>query len=126
MKIKAIRADRGGEYLLDEFKSFLKKCGIRSEFIAAYSPQQNGVSECLNRTLVEAARSMLSHAGLGNMYWAESVATATYLHNQMVSTALKIGETLYLLWHGEKLNLKHIRVFVCLVYTHFSDRNCKN
>ena len=125
MKIKAMRADRGGEYLSDEFKSFLKKCGIRSEFTAAYSPQQNGVSERLNRTLVEAARSMLSHAGLGNIYWAEAVATATYLHNRMVSTALKIGETPYLLWYGEKPNLKHIRVFGCVVYTHIPDRNRK-
>ena len=125
MKIKAIRADRGGEYLSDQFKSFLKKCGIRSEFTAAYSPQQNGVLERLNRTLVEAARSMLSHAGLGNMYWAEAVATATYLRNQMVSTALKIGETPYLLWYGEKPNLKHIRVFGRVVYTHILDRNCK-
>ena len=59
IKIKAMRADRGGEYLPNEFKSFLKKCGIRSEFTAAYSPQQNGVSEHLNCTFVEAARSML-------------------------------------------------------------------
>ena len=125
MKIKAIRADRGGEYLSDEFKFFLKKYGIRSEYTAAYSPQQNGVSECLNRTLVEAARSMLSHAGLGNVYWAEAVATATYLCNRMVLTALKIGETPYLLWYSEKPNLKHVRVFGCVVYTHIPDRNCK-
>ena len=70
MKIKAMRVDRGGEYLSNEFKSFMKKCRIQSEFIAAYSPQQNGVSGRLNRTLIEAARSMLSHAGLGNAYWA--------------------------------------------------------
>ena len=68
MKIKAMRADRGGEYLSNEFKSFLKKCVVQSEFTAAYSPQQNGVSERLNRTLIEAARSMLSHAGLDNAY----------------------------------------------------------
>ena len=59
MKIEALRADRGGEYLSNEFQQFLKECGIRPEFTAAYSPQQNGVSERLNHTLVEAARSML-------------------------------------------------------------------
>ena len=68
---------------------------------------------------------MLSHAGLGNVYWAEAVATATFLRNHMVSTALKIGETPYLLWYGEKPNLKHVRVFGCMVYTHIPDRNCK-
>ena len=68
---------------------------------------------------------MLSHAGLGNMYWAEVVATATYLRKRMVSTALRIGETPYLLWYSEKPNLKHIRVFGCVVYTHIPDRNHK-
>ena len=43
MKIKALRADRGGEYLSNEFQYILKECGIRPEFTAAYSPQQNGV-----------------------------------------------------------------------------------
>ena len=51
MKIKALRADKDGEYLSNEFRYFLKECGIRSEFTAAYSSQQNGVSERLNRTL---------------------------------------------------------------------------
>ena len=125
IKIKAMRVDRGGEYLSDEFKSFLKKCGIQSEFTAAYSPLQNEVLERLNCTLIEAARSLLSHAGLGNAYWAEAVATATYLRNHMVSTALKIGETPYLLWYGEKPKLKHVRVFGCVVYTHIPDRNHK-
>ena len=75
--------------------------------------------------MVESARSMLSHAGLGNVYWAEAIATATYLHNHMVSTGLKISETPYLLWYGEKPNLKHDRVFGCVVYTHIPDRNRK-
>jgi len=82
IKIKALRTDRGGEYLSDKFESYLKKCGIKSCFTAAYSPQQNSVSEQLNRTLVEAAKSMLSHADLSNAYWAEVVATATYLHTE--------------------------------------------
>ena len=68
---------------------------------------------------------MLSHAGLDNAYWGEAVATATYLRNRMVSTALKIGETPYLLWYGEKPNLKHVRVFGCVVYNHIPDRNRK-
>ena len=45
---------------------------------------------------------MLSHAVLSNVYWAEAVATTRYLHNCMVLIALKVGETLYLLWYGEK------------------------
>ena len=114
---------RGGEYLSEEFKCYLKESGIRSESTAAYSPQQNGVSERLNRTLAEAARSMLSHAGLTYSFWAEAVATTTYnyLRNRMVTTALKSGKTPYELWHGEKPSLEHIRVFGCAVYAHVAD-----
>ena len=81
--IKALRADRGGEYVSEGFKCYLKKHGIRAEFTAAHSPQQNGVSERMNRTLMEAARSMLTHASLSNAYWAEAVATAVYLRNRI-------------------------------------------
>ena len=68
----------------------MKNQGMCAEFTAAYSPQQNGVSERMNRTLVEAACSMLIHADLSNAYWAEAVATAAYLRNRMVTTALKL------------------------------------
>ena len=68
MKIKALRYDRGGEYI-SEFQDFLKENGIKSEPTAAYSPQQNGVAEQFNHTLVEAANSMLTHANLSNAFW---------------------------------------------------------
>ena len=69
---------------------------------------------------------MLSHADLSNAaHWAEAVATATYLRNRLVSTALKAGETPYLLWYGKKPNLEHIRVFGCVVYSHIPNENCK-
>ena len=64
---------------------------------------------------------MLNHAGLTYSFWAEAVATATYLRNRMVTTALKSGKTPYQLWHGEKPNLEHIRVFGCAVYVHVPD-----
>ena len=118
MKIRSMRADRGGEYLSGEFKHYLKKCGIRSEFTAAYSPQQNGVAERMNRTLMEAARSMMSHASLSKEYWAEAVATAAYLRNRMVTTSLKPRLTPYQQWYGEQPNLENIRVFGCVVYAH--------
>ena len=116
--IKALRADRGGEYLSEGFSCYLKKYGIRAELTAAHSPQQNGVSERMNQTLVEAARSILTHAGLSYAYWAEAVASAAYLRNRMVTTALKSDETLYQRWYGKKPNLQHIRVFGCMVYSH--------
>ena len=79
LKIKALRSNRGGEYISEEFQDCLKEKGIKSEPTAAYSPQQNRVAERLNRTLVEAARSMLTHANLSNAFWAETISTATYV-----------------------------------------------
>ena len=59
LKIKTLRTDGGGEYTSAKFENFLKQKGIRHEISAPYSPQQNGVAEQMNRTLVESARSML-------------------------------------------------------------------
>ena len=70
MKIKAVRTDIGGEYMLEEFAPYLKQCGIQAETTAAYSPQQNGVAKGLNGTIREAARSMLLQAGLSKSFWA--------------------------------------------------------
>ena len=75
----------------------------------------------MNQTLVEAARSMLTHAGLSYAYWAEAVASAAYLRNRMVTTALKSDETPYQRWYGKKPNLQHIRVFGCMVYSHIPE-----
>ena len=68
---------------------------------------------------------MFSHVDLSNPYWAEAVATATYLRNRLVSTALKAGETPYLLWYGKKPNLEHIRVFGHVIYSHIPSENRK-
>lgn len=58
-KIKAIRSDRGGEYGSEEFTKFLEEAGIQRQLTVAYTPQQNGVAERRNRTLLELGRSML-------------------------------------------------------------------
>ena len=120
MKIKAVRNDRGGEYMSEEFSAYLKKYGIKAETTAAYSPQQNGVAERLNRTLGEAARSMLQQAGLNKSFWAEAISTAAYLRNRMVTTVLKTGHTPYQLWFGKKPNLSHLS---CTVYAHVPERS---
>ena len=82
MELKAVRTDKRGEYMSEEFASYSKQCGIQAETTAAYSPQQNGVAQRLNRTIGEATRPM----------------TTTYLRKGMVTTALKTGCTPYQLW----------------------------
>ena len=63
-KIKTLRTDNGGEYMSAEFQNFLKEKGIHHETTVPHSPQQNGIAERMNRTLQEAALSMILHAGV--------------------------------------------------------------
>lgn len=82
-KPKIIRSDRGGEYMNDVTQSFLKNEGIKFQCTVGYCPEQNGVAERKNRTLVEAARSMLIGSGLSKSLWAEAVQTANYVFNRI-------------------------------------------
>ena len=71
-KIKVLRSNNGEEYTLGEFVDFCSKAGIRREFTVPYNPQQNGVSERKNRSIVGAAKAMLHDQGLPLFLWAEA------------------------------------------------------
>ena len=80
-KIKRLRTDNGLEFYSTEFNQFCKDAGIARHHTIRYTPQQNGVAERMNQTLLERARCMLSNAGLEKRFWAEAVNTACYLIN---------------------------------------------
>ena len=80
-KLKILRSDNGGEYRSKEFTKFCADKGIIQQFTCPYTPEQNGVAERLNRTLIESARSMIYHANLPLHFWAEACTTAVYIHN---------------------------------------------
>ena len=120
-KVCTLRSDNGGEYVSQELETYLKSKGIRHKLTVPYSPQQNGVAERMNRTLMESARSMLAHAGLPDSYWAEAVATAAYLRNRTPTTAFEGKKTPYERWYGRKPNLCHLKVFGCMAYGHIPD-----
>eukprot|EP00253_Pinus_taeda_P025873 PITA_25873 len=86
--IKCLRTDNGGEFTSKEFDSYCKDAGIETHKTTVYTPQQNGVAERMNRTLLERARSMLSNAGLQKELWTEAVATTCYVINRSPSTAI--------------------------------------
>lgn len=115
LNVAAIRTDNGGEYLSSDFLKYLQNKGIKHELIVPYCSEQNGVSERLNRTLMESARSMLNHANLPKIFWAEAVATAVFLKNRVVTSLIKEA-TPYERWNGRKPNLKNLRVFGCSAY----------
>ncbi|CAH2091010.1 unnamed protein product [Euphydryas editha] len=114
--IKCLRSDNGGEYCNAKFINYLSSHGIVHQTTIPYSPQQNGVAERLNRTLVEKARTMLSDSGLGPRFWGEALMTAIYLKNRSPTAALP-GSTPEEVWTGSKVNLSHLRVFGCRVFS---------
>ena len=116
-KIKVLRTDNGGEYTSTEFEDFLLKEGIRHETTVPKTPEQNGVSERMNRTLIEAVRSMLSDSKLPKTFWAEALSTAVYARNRSPTSVLK-DMTPYEALNGRKPNVKHLRTFGCLSYVH--------
>ena len=111
-----MRSDRGGEYTSHEFNTFCEKEGIERELTTAYTPQQNGVSERKNRTLINVVLAMLSHAKLPKVFWGEALLTANYLQNRSPTKAIDAYKTPYELWFGRQPNLSYLRVFGCKAY----------
>ncbi|GJT61741.1 retrovirus-related pol polyprotein from transposon TNT 1-94 [Tanacetum coccineum] len=110
-KIKVVRSDRGGEYVAS-FAELCAKHGIRHEFTAPYSPQQNGIAERKNRTLKEMVTAMLISSGMSQDMWGEAILTATYLLNKIPRKDKE--ETPYELWMGRKPSYQYLRVWGCL------------
>ena len=108
-KIKILRTDNGCEYCSNNFEDFLKGEGIIHQKTNSYTPEQNGLSERSNRTIVERARCLLFEADLEKKFWAEAANTAVYLKNRSIASGLK--KTPYEYWNGRKPNLEHIRIF---------------
>src|ERR1700728_4602390 len=80
-KVKALRSDNGGEFISGKFKDFCSAEGIQRELIAPHNPQQNGVAEWKNKTIVGAAREMLHDQGLPLHLWAEACNISVYVQN---------------------------------------------
>ena len=112
-----MRTDNSGEFCSAEFDRFCKDHGIERHKTTPYTPQQNGVAERMNRTLMERARSMLSGAGLEQKFWAEALAIACYLINRSPTSAL-VEKTPMEAWSNKKPSLRHLRVFGCEAYAH--------
>ncbi|GJR76983.1 putative ribonuclease H-like domain-containing protein [Tanacetum coccineum] len=85
-KVKVIRCDNGTEFKNKEMIQFCERKCIKREFSVARTPQQNGVNERKNKTLIEAARTMLADSKLPTTFWAEAVNTACYVQNRVLVT----------------------------------------
>jgi transposase InsO family protein len=124
LRLSRIRSDNGGEFRSDAFTAYCMERGIQPELTAAHSPQQNGVAERMNRTLVEGARTLLAAAELPDTFWADAVHTVAYLRN-VLPHSLHARATPYERWTGRKPDIDHLRVYGSLAYAHVpkADRN---
>ncbi|GKA07503.1 retrotransposon protein, putative, ty1-copia subclass [Tanacetum coccineum] len=109
--IKALRSDRGGEYISQEFKDYLKACGIFQQLTPSYTPQHNDVSKRRNRALLDIVRSMMNLTSLPLSFWDYALESATCILN-MVPTK-KVDKTPYELWYGKVPNLSCLKVWGC-------------
>lgn len=111
-RIKCFRTDRGGEFTSTEFNNFCEERGILRHLTALYSPQQNGVLEKRNMTLMKMTRSLLKHMSIPNHLWGEAVRHATYLINRVSTRALN-DRMPYEVMKGQKTqhsSLTHVRL----------------
>ncbi|GKF49756.1 putative ribonuclease H-like domain-containing protein, partial [Tanacetum coccineum] len=109
-KVKVIRCDNGAEFKNREMNQFYEMKGILRHFSVAKTPQQNGVTKRRNRTLIEAARTMLVDSKLPTTFWAEAVNTACYVQNRVLVVKTH-NKTSYELFHGRTPTLSFMRPF---------------
>ena len=114
LKLGSLHTDRGGEFTSHEFAEYCAGEGIHRQLTVPYSPQQNGVVERRNVTVVATTRSMLKAKELSGRLWGEAVATAVYLLN-MCPTKNVEGMTPFEAWHGKKPAVHHLKVG-CIAY----------
>lgn len=107
-RIPRLRCDNGDEYVRLEFKFCLKK-DIQIEYTVPYSPEQNGVSELMKRTLLEKVRSMLSDSGIGKEFLGPAIQAAAYLVNRSPASTVGNRKTPDEVWEDRKPNVRNLR-----------------
>ena len=118
-RIKILRHHNGGEYTSNVFDEYLKSKGIQMQLLVPRKPEQNGVSERMNRTIQEMARSVIHGAGLSDIYWAEAVFTTVIIRNRSPTTAVP-NITPYECFYGKKPDVSNFKLSGCTAYAHTS------
>ncbi|GKA39158.1 putative ribonuclease H-like domain-containing protein, partial [Tanacetum coccineum] len=113
-KVKIIRCDNGTEFKNNDTNLLCGMKGIKREFSIARTPQQNGVAERKNMTLIEADRTMLAYSLLPTTFWARAVSIACYVQNKILVTKPH-NKTPYELLHGRPPSISFMRPFGCPV-----------
>ncbi|GKF47280.1 retrovirus-related pol polyprotein from transposon TNT 1-94, partial [Tanacetum coccineum] len=120
--VRNIRADNGAEIVNQTLRDYYEQVGISHGTSVAQTPQQNGVVERQNRTLVEAARTMLIYVRAPLFLWAEAVAITCYTQNRSIIRR-QHGKTPYEILHDRKPDLSYLHVFGSLCYPNNDSEN---
>nr|KYP72045.1 Retrovirus-related Pol polyprotein from transposon TNT 1-94 [Cajanus cajan] len=119
--ITCLRTDRGGEFTSTEFEDFCKDQGISRQLTTAYTPQQNGVPERRNKTLMNAVRATLNDRQVPKAFWPEAVRWCVHVQNRSPTSAIE-QKTPEEAWSGDKPRVDHFRVFGCIAHAHIPDQ----
>jgi IS30 family transposase len=101
----------------EEFKEYCKEAEIKRELSIPYNPQQNGVVERKNQTIMEVMKAMIHDQDLPMHMWEEVAKTVVYVHNRSPHKILE-NKTPEEMFSGEKMKVNHLRIFGCLIFVH--------
>jgi transposase InsO family protein len=118
---REFHSDNGGEYQNKEMAAFCSEHGITQTFSAPYTPNNNAIVERANRSIMERARAMATHAAIAPAFWAETVMAAVDLLN--VTQRARDADTAYAFWHGRTPDVHRFRVFGCDSFVHVPKAN---
>jgi hypothetical protein len=116
--VNYFRSDGRGEYDSDIFRTYLRERGIHHEITNMYTPQENGVSEQMNRTIMEMARCLLHDSGLPCTFWGYAVLHSAHILNILPSHALNTQTTPEEILTGNIPSIAYLRIFGCTAYAH--------
>ncbi|KAJ9506107.1 hypothetical protein QJQ45_016595 [Haematococcus lacustris] len=120
-RCKALRSDNGSEYSNKTMRDWYSSKGIQQQFSAPYCPEQNGKAERLNRTIMQATRSMLLSAQLPPGFWVDAALKANYVRNLLPITGQPV--TLWEAFYRRKPNLSALRVFGATAWVYVTQPN---
>ncbi|GJY41558.1 retrovirus-related pol polyprotein from transposon TNT 1-94 [Tanacetum coccineum] len=117
VRVKELRSDNETEFKNHKLEEFCDEKGISQNFSSPCTPEQNGVAKRTNKTLIQAARTMLNSVKLPKQFWGEAVNTACYIQNRSIIMK-RHGKTSYDVFRGRSPNISYFYMFECLVHIH--------
>jgi len=119
--VRGLRTDRGGEFNSDNFNKFCSDNGIKRQLTAAYTPQQNGVAERRNRTIMNMVRCLLSEKEMPRSFWPEAAKWTAHVLNRSFTRSVKdmVPEEK---WSGIKPKVDYFRIFGSVGHVHIPEQ----